>query len=116
MCVPVAVKILLSCQMLSLNSSAGIGYQTAKALCNKGYNVVIACRDPQRAANAVASLKQEVPSASIDYLQLDLANLQSVRDAANKWLDSGRHIDVLLNNAGAQAARMLSHYNLCKVM
>eukprot|EP00878_Enallax_costatus_P009201 GHUV01009619.1.p1 GENE.GHUV01009619.1~~GHUV01009619.1.p1 ORF type:complete len:323 (+),score=85.49 GHUV01009619.1:886-1854(+) len=83
--------------------NTGIGYETAKSLCIKGYDVVIACRDQQRAANAVANLKQEVPAASIDYVLLDLAKLQSVRDAANKWLDSGRQIDVLLNNAGVMA-------------
>ena len=33
---------------------------------------------------------------------MDLANLQSVRDAAAAWLDSGKQIDVLLNNAGAR--------------
>jgi NADP-dependent 3-hydroxy acid dehydrogenase YdfG len=34
---------------------------------------------------------------------MDLANLQSVRDAAAAWLDSGKQIDVLLNNAGRVA-------------
>jgi NAD(P)-dependent dehydrogenase (short-subunit alcohol dehydrogenase family) len=69
-------------------------------LCSKGYDVTIACRDPTRAANALASLKAADPSASISYVLLDLANLQSVRDAAARWLDSGKQIDVLLNNAG----------------
>ena len=69
-------------------------------LCSKGYDVTIACRDPTRAQNAVAALKAADPAASISYVLLDLANLQSVRDAAAAWLDSGKQIDVLLNNAG----------------
>jgi NAD(P)-dependent dehydrogenase (short-subunit alcohol dehydrogenase family) len=49
----------------------------------------------------VSALKAAQPSASISYILMDLANLQSVRDAAAAWLDSGKQIDVLLNNAGA---------------
>jgi NAD(P)-dependent dehydrogenase (short-subunit alcohol dehydrogenase family) len=69
-------------------------------LLSKGYDVTIACRDPSRAANAVAALKANNPSAPISSVQLDLASLASVRDAAAAWLDSGKQIDVLLNNAG----------------
>lgn len=69
-------------------------------LCSKGYDVTIACRDPTRAQNAVAALKAAQPSAQISHVIMDLANLQSVRDAAAAWLDSGKPIDVLLNNAG----------------
>lgn len=83
-----------------LSHPPGIGFQTAKVLCNKGYDVTIACRDPTRAQNAVTALKAADPSASISYILMELANLQSVRDAAAAWLDSGKQIDVLLNNAG----------------
>lgn len=80
--------------------NTGIGFQTAKVLLSKGYDVTIACRDPTRAVNAVTALKAADPSAPISSLQLDLASLASVRDAAAAWLDSGKQIDVLLNNAG----------------
>lgn len=86
----------------------GIGFETAKVLCSKGYDVTIACRDPTRAQNAVAALKAADPAASISYILLDLANLQSVRDAAAAWLDSGKQIDVLLNNAGEAACHDVS--------
>lgn len=66
----------------------------------KGYSVTLACRDASRASNAVQRLQQQQPGAPVDYLLLDLADLASVRDAANKWMDSGKQIDVLLNNAG----------------
>jgi len=79
---------------------AGIGYETAKALLQQNFNVIIACRDPSRATDAVSKLKAEVPGADVDWLQLDLADLQSVKQAATTWLDNGKQIDVLLNNAG----------------
>lgn len=87
--------------------STGIGFETAKVLCGKGYDVTIACRDPTRAQNAVSALKAADPAASISYVIMDLANLQSVRDAAAAWLDSGKQIDVLLNNAGKTASAHL---------
>lgn len=100
---------------------AGIGYETAKVLLAKGYNVTLACRDASRAASAVQRLQQQQPGAPVDYLLLDLADLASVRDAANKWMDSGKQIDVLLNNAGgaglqADASHMtVAALVICKV-
>jgi NAD(P)-dependent dehydrogenase (short-subunit alcohol dehydrogenase family) len=85
---------------------AGIGYETAKVLLAKGYNVTLACRDASRASNAVQKLQQQQPGALVDYLLLDLADLASVRDAANKWMDSGKQIDVLLNNAGVASVKL----------
>lgn len=89
--------------VLITGGNTGIGFETAKVLCGKGYDVTIACRDPTRAQNAVSALKAADPAASISYVIMDLANLQSVRDAAAAWLDSGKQIDVLLNNAGVMA-------------
>jgi NAD(P)-dependent dehydrogenase (short-subunit alcohol dehydrogenase family) len=57
-----------------------------------------------------ASLKQggkgcrdAVHGAKVEAVQLDLANLGSVRDASSRLLDSGRPLDVLVNNAGVMA-------------
>eukprot|EP00882_Tetradesmus_deserticola_P013760 GHRQ01014613.1.p1 GENE.GHRQ01014613.1~~GHRQ01014613.1.p1 ORF type:complete len:292 (+),score=92.51 GHRQ01014613.1:48-923(+) len=83
--------------------NTGIGYETAKVLLAKGCSVTLACRDATRASNAVQRLQQQQPGAPVDYLFMDLADLASVRDAANKWIDSGRQIDVVLNNAGVMA-------------
>ena len=37
--------------------NTGIGYETAKELCRKGYDVTIACRDAAKASRAQESLK-----------------------------------------------------------
>ena len=44
--------------------------------------------------------RDAVPGAAVQALLLDLADLSSVRRAAQTLLESGRDIDVLLNNAG----------------
>lgn len=40
-------------------------------------------------------------------MRLDLADLDSVRTCAQQWLDSGRPLDVLVNNAGVMACPLM---------
>ena len=49
--------------------------------------------------NAFCLCREEVRGAKVESLSLDLADLQSVRDLANRCLDMGHPLDVLINNA-----------------
>jgi NAD(P)-dependent dehydrogenase (short-subunit alcohol dehydrogenase family) len=80
--------------------NTGIGFETAKNLCKKGWDVTIGCRDESRAKAAIQKIRAEVPNAVIKDMSLDLADLSSVRDCSKQLLDSGVKFDVLLNNAG----------------
>ena len=63
-------------------ANAGIGYETALALYEKGAKVILACRDLNK-ANAAAKAIQVVESeGSVEVLHLDLADLTSVKKAA----------------------------------
>jgi NAD(P)-dependent dehydrogenase (short-subunit alcohol dehydrogenase family) len=69
---------------------------------------------------ALLTCRGEVPGAVIDTWRLDLADLSSVRAAAAQWLDSGRPLDVLINNAGGRRQRgqqcdVLQQEHLCKL-
>ncbi|MFT4201302.1 oxidoreductase [Gordonia sp. (in: high G+C Gram-positive bacteria)] len=75
-------------------SNSGLGKQTAIALAGAGADVVLACRNLDK-ANAVAA---EIGSrARVE--QLDLASLDSVRDFAKRIGTA----DLLINNAGVMA-------------
>lgn len=79
-------------------ANSGIGYCVARELARRGAHVVLACRDLGRGAQAVAQIRGEVPEPRLDLVQLDLANLASIRECvANLRLP---RIDVLINNAG----------------
>ncbi|GFR45355.1 hypothetical protein Agub_g6729, partial [Astrephomene gubernaculifera] len=80
--------------------NTGIGFETAKALASKGFNVTIACRDTAKAEAALGRIREAVPSARLDSLPLDLSDLNSVRDCTQRVLDSGVQYDVWINNAG----------------
>jgi NAD(P)-dependent dehydrogenase (short-subunit alcohol dehydrogenase family) len=78
--------------------SSGIGRATAFGLARLGLHVVAAGRSPARTQPVVDRINGEGGSA--EYLQLDLASLRSVRTASAAFLEGGRPLDILINNAG----------------
>jgi NAD(P)-dependent dehydrogenase (short-subunit alcohol dehydrogenase family) len=76
-------------------ASSGIGRVAAAALATKGARVILAVRDEDRGRQAAADMRGEV-----EVRHLDLANLTSVREFAEKWQQP---VDVLVNNAGVMA-------------
>jgi NAD(P)-dependent dehydrogenase (short-subunit alcohol dehydrogenase family) len=80
--------------------NAGIGYFVSEQLASAGARVVLASRSQQKADAAAASIRARVPGATIEFVQLDLSSLGSVRGAAAKIRKLGG-VDVLINNAGA---------------
>lgn len=83
-----------------VTGTGGLGYEDALALARAGASVVIAGRNPQRGADAVARIKQDVPSAKIRFGRLDLGNLASVRRFADELGAEQDSLDILINNAG----------------
>ena len=84
-------------------ANSGIGYHTSVELARRGATVVLACRSPQRGAEAIEQLRKAVPGADVELTQLDLSSLSSVRIAAEQELERGLPLDVLINNAGVMA-------------
>jgi NAD(P)-dependent dehydrogenase (short-subunit alcohol dehydrogenase family) len=80
--------------------NGGLGLETAKALAVAGAHVVIAARNGQKAATALATISREDPDASLEVVELDLGSLASVRSAAERVLSAHERIDILINNAG----------------
>jgi NAD(P)-dependent dehydrogenase (short-subunit alcohol dehydrogenase family) len=93
--------------------NSGIGKETAAALAGMGAHVIIAARNPSKAAAAVKELKDRAPGASVEHLPLDLASFASVRAFAGTFTERGDQLDVLVNNAGgvlrARAATVDGH-------
>ena len=90
-------------RILITGANVGIGYHTALQLARRGATVVMACRDQGRGEAALARLRKEVPGALVELLLLDLSSFQSVREAAQRELDGGQPLQVLINNAGVMA-------------
>jgi len=86
--------------VLVTGANSGIGYEAARALSNHGAHVVMACRDDEKARRARDRLESELERASLELLHLDLADLTSVRSAAETFLGTHPRLDILINNAG----------------
>jgi NAD(P)-dependent dehydrogenase (short-subunit alcohol dehydrogenase family) len=74
---------------------SGLGLETTRALANAGARVVVPARRPDAAKAALGDL------AEVD--ELDLGDLDSVRGFAERFLDSGRRIDILIDSAAIMA-------------
>jgi len=81
-------------------ANSGTGYQCALALAEKGATVVMACRNPKRAQDALAAIQTAVPAAKVERMELDLASLKSIRGFAEAFTSRFDRLDVLLNNGG----------------
>jgi len=84
-------------------ANSGLGLETARALAAKGARVVAACRNVEKGRAAVQEIRDELPAASIDVAELDLASLDSVRRFAAAYGEENEQLDLLINNAGVMA-------------
>ena len=73
---------------------AGIGLETVKTLAGAGADVIVPARDLKKAIHNVAG----IPNVTVE--PLDLMDPQSIDSFARKFLQTGRPLDILINNAG----------------
>ncbi|MEL6558550.1 MAG: oxidoreductase [Bacteroidota bacterium] len=81
-------------------SNTGIGFETALDLYQKGAKVYVACRNEEKAMNAISRMKAEGGTGELIYGHLDLADLSSVRKFSEFILKTESRLDLLINNAG----------------
>lgn len=81
-------------------ANTGIGFEAAKKLCEAGNDVILACRDEVKGKAAVENILKENPNALATYLQLDLADMASIRKFVEDFHALGKKLNVLVNNAG----------------
>ncbi|PTB91465.1 short-chain dehydrogenase [Marivirga lumbricoides] len=78
-------------------ATSGIGLETAKALYEKGNELIFLVRNIKKAEGLI---KEWSGGDRVEIIECDLANLQSVRNAARQLLTTYKELDVLINNAG----------------
>lgn len=89
--------------VLITGGTSGMGYEDALALARAGAEVIIAARNPERGAQAIARIRQSVPDAKVQSEAVDLADLSSVRGLAQRLNQRLPRLDVLINNAAVMA-------------
>ncbi|MFT6396793.1 MAG: NAD(P)-dependent dehydrogenase (short-subunit alcohol dehydrogenase family) [Bradymonadia bacterium] len=82
-------------------ANSGIGWEAARMLAGKGAHVVMACRNTEKGDAAAQRILAEHRSASLQVMELNVADLSSVRTFAERYGEN--RLDVLVNNAGVLA-------------
>ncbi len=86
---------------LVTGATDGIGKETALRLAEKGARVLIAGRNPEKGAQAVADINAQTGRADAMFLAADLSTQRDVRGLAEAVKQATDRLDVLVNNAGA---------------
>ena len=81
-------------------ANGGLGLETARGLAAAGAHVVLAARNQEKAAAAVAEITRGAPDASLEVVPLDLSSQASIREAAAQIAAAHPTLDLLVNNAG----------------
>ncbi|CAN0060554.1 unnamed protein product [Chrysoparadoxa australica] len=112
-------------------ANVGLGFETALALAKKDIEIVLACRNMNKASKAKAQIKKVYPDAKLKCLELDLSKLDSVHAFAKQFHIHYKQLDLLINNAGIMmtpyektvngfegqlAANYLGHFLLTSLM
>ena len=87
--------------VLITGSTSGIGKETARALAQQGYFVIIHGRNKEKTEAVCNELKAETGNNNIDFLIADLLLLSAVKQMADEFKKKFKRLDVLINNAGA---------------
>jgi NAD(P)-dependent dehydrogenase (short-subunit alcohol dehydrogenase family) len=92
-------------RILVTGVSAGLGVETARSLAAHGAQVVGAARDLNKAKAATGQVRKDAAAngGNFELIELDLANLKSVRPCADGLLARGEPFDVIIANAGVMA-------------
>jgi dehydrogenase/reductase SDR family protein 13 len=85
-------------------ANSGLGRATVEALADRGASVILASRSEEKTMPVLEAIRSRHRDADVRFAPIDLADLASVRRAAEEFLASGRPLDVLINNAGLAGA------------
>ena len=78
--------------------ASGLGLETTRVLASAGATVIVSARSPDHARAALAGM------ARVELAPLDLLDPASISGFARRFVDSGRALHILINNAGVMAA------------
>ncbi|MGA9524315.1 MAG: SDR family oxidoreductase [Myxococcaceae bacterium] len=81
-------------------ANSGIGRELTRQLAHQGAHVVMVCRNPERAREALDDVRRTTKAESVEVLIADLSSMAEVRKAAAELRSRFPRVDVLMNNAG----------------
>src|SRR6478672_6557443 len=86
---------------LITGANKGIGHEVARQLAAKGFHVFVGARNSKAGRKAAEEIAKKCGKAT--FLEIDIADNDSVTKAAREFSNNEDHLDVLVNNAGIVA-------------
>ncbi len=80
-------------------ANAGIGKAAAIQIIQKGYLVVLACRNESRGKAALQEMVEQTGGKAVELMIVDIALQSSIRKFSNEFLSKHDSLDVLIHNA-----------------
>lgn len=82
-------------------ANSGLGFETAKKIAkNKDYEIILACRNIDKANKAKKEIISETNNYNIIVMEIDTSSLESVRNFVNNFKKINKKVYGLINNAG----------------
>lgn len=92
-------------QVSIVTGYAGCGFELAKILYQRNGTVYLAGRNRNKGLSAVKNIQEQFPKSEgyIEFLEVDLADLSSIKPAIETFLSKSNTLHCLTNNAGVMA-------------
>jgi NAD(P)-dependent dehydrogenase (short-subunit alcohol dehydrogenase family) len=84
--------------VLITGANKGIGHEVARQLAAKGFHVIVGARNAKAGRKTADAITKQ--SGKATFLEIDVADNDSVTSAAREFSNIEDHLDVLVNNAG----------------
>lgn len=88
-------------------ADGGMGKEITRAVAEAGYHVIMLCYTLFKGEERKNQMILETGNKEIEVRQVDLSSMASVINVADGLLGRGKHIDLLMNNAGTMSTHLM---------
>lgn len=89
-------------------ADGGMGTEITRAVAQAGYHTIMLCYTLFKGEERKNQLILETGNEDIEVRQIDLSSMASVTNVADDLLGRGKHIDLLMNNAGTMSTGLMT--------
>lgn len=94
------IKDLTGKVVFVTGGNSGLGFESCKVFAKKNATVLLGARNVTKGNDAIKKIREEVPHAQVQLIEIDLASKKSIKKASDEIHQEFDQLDILMNNAG----------------